>query len=37
MCIVINDKSQDSKAKHSSYDGLIYLKYITQFAGKRLF
>jgi len=24
MCIVINDKSQDSKAKHLSYDGLFH-------------
>ena len=37
ICIVINDKSQASKAKHLSYDGLLYCKFITQFAGKRIF
>ena len=24
ICIVINDKSQDSTAKHLSYDGLLH-------------
>ena len=30
ICIVINDKSQDSMAKHLSSDGLLYYKCITQ-------
>ena len=36
-CIAINDKSQGSIAKHLSYDRLLYYKYITQFAGERIF
>jgi len=34
---VINDKSQDSTAKHLSADELLPLKCIIQFAGKRIF
>ena len=37
MCHVINDKSQDSTAKHLSCDGLIHYKFITQFAGETIF
>ena len=37
ICIAINDKSQGSIAKHLSYGGLLYYKYITQFAGERIF
>ena len=37
ICIVINDKSQGSIGKHLSYDGLLYCKYVIQFAGKRIF
>ena len=33
MRISINDKSQ---CKHLSYDGLLYYKYIIQFAGDRI-
>ena len=33
ICIVINDKSQDSTAKHLSYDGLLHYK----FASERMF
>ena len=36
-CIVINDKSQGSIAKHLSWDGLLHYKFITQFAGERIF
>jgi len=36
ICIVINDKSQDSTAKHLSCDGLLRCKFITQFAGERI-
>jgi len=36
-CVVINDKSQDSTAKHLSCGGLLHCKFITQFAGKRIF
>jgi len=36
-CIAINDKSQDSTAKHLSCDGLLHYKFITQFAGKKIF
>jgi len=37
--IVINDKSQGSRAKHLSYDGVLHLHYrlINQFAGERIF
>ena len=36
ICIVINEKSQDSTAKHLSFDGLLHCKFITQFAGERI-
>jgi len=36
ICIVINDKSQDSTAKHLSCDGLHHT-FITQFAGEIIF
>ena len=36
ICIVINDKSQGSTAKHLSCDGLHYT-FITQFAVERIF
>ena len=29
ICIVINDKSQDSMAKHFIYDGLLHYKFST--------
>jgi len=37
ICIVINDKSQDSTAKHLSCDGLLHYKFIIQFGGERIF
>jgi len=37
ICIVINEKSQDSIAKHVSWDGLLHYKFIIQFAGERIF
>jgi len=33
-CIVINDKSPGSIAKHLSSDGLLYYKFIKQFVLK---
>ena len=36
ICIVINDKSQGSIAKHLMCDGLLRYNYITQFAGERI-
>jgi len=36
IIIVINDKSQDSTAKHLSYDGLLHYKFVNR-AGKRIF
>jgi len=36
-CILINDKSQDSTAKHLSYDGLFHYKFVNHCAGKRIF
>jgi len=36
MCIVINDKSQGSAAKHLSCDGLLNSKFIIQFAGAKV-
>ena len=36
-CIVINDKSQGSIAKHLSWDGFVYYKFIAQFANVRMF
>ena len=35
--IVINDKSQDSTAKHLSCNGILHYNFIIQFAGKRIF
>ena len=37
ICIGINDKSQDSTAKHLTFDGLLRCTFITQFAGERIF
>jgi len=37
LCIVVNGKSQDSTAKHLSYDGLLHYKFIVQLAGEKLF
>jgi len=37
ICIVINDKSQDSTAKHLSYDRLLYYKFVNHCAGERIF
>ena len=37
ICIVINDQSQDSTAKHLSYDGLLHYKFFSHCAGKRIF
>ena len=37
ICIVINDKSQDSTAKHLSYDGLLHYKFVSHCAGKIFF
>jgi len=37
ICIVINDKSQGSTAKHLCCDGLLHYKFIIQFAGERNF
>ena len=37
FCIVINDKSQDSTAKHLSYDGLPHYKFVNHCAGERTF
>ena len=37
ICIVINDKSQDSTAKHLSYDGLLHNKFVNHCAGERIF
>jgi len=37
ICIVINNKPQGSIAKHLSCDWLLHNKFITQFAGKRIF
>ena len=35
--IVIDDISQGSIANRLSYDGLLHCKFITQFAGERVF
>jgi len=35
--IVINDKSQGSRAKHLSYDGVLHYRLTNQFAGERIF
>jgi len=38
ICIVINDKSHDSTAKHLSCDEFDdIMKFIIQFAGERIF
>ena len=37
ICIVINDKSQGSTAKHLRCDGLLHYKFIIQFADERIF
>ena len=37
ICIVINDKSQDSTARHLSYDGLRHYKFVNHCAGKKNF
>ena len=37
ICIVINDKSQDSTAKHLSYDELLDYKFVSNYAGERIF
>jgi len=37
ICIVINNKSEGSIAKHLSCDGLLHHKFIIQFAGERIF
>ena len=37
ICIVINDKSQGSIAKHLRNDELLYYTFITQTAGERMF
>jgi len=34
---VINDKSQNSTAKHFSYDGLLHYKFISHCASERIF
>jgi len=34
ICVVINDKSQDSTANHLSYDGLLHYKFVNHCAGK---
>jgi len=37
ICIVINDKSQDSTAKCLSYDGVLHYKFVNHCAGKRIY
>jgi len=37
ICIVINDKSQDSTAKHLSYDRLLHYKFVNHCVGERIF
>ena len=37
ICIVINDKSRGSIAKHLRYDELLYYTFIIQSAGERIF
>ena len=37
ICIVINDKSQDSTAKHLSYDGLLYYKFVSHCSREGIF
>jgi len=37
ICVVLNDKSQDSTAKHSSSGALLHYKFAIQFAGEKIF
>jgi len=37
ICIVTNDNSQDSTAKHLSYDGLLHYKFAIHCEGERNF
>jgi len=37
ICIVINNKSQDSTAKHLRYDGLLHYKFVSHYADERIF
>ena len=37
ICIVFNDKSQGSIAKHLRCDELLYYTFIIQSAGERIF
>jgi len=37
ICIVINDKSQGSIAKHLRCDEFLYYTFIIQSAGERIF
>ena len=37
ICTVINDKSQDSTAKHLSYDGLLHYKFVNHCAREGIF
>jgi len=36
ICIVINDKSQGSTAKHLRYNELLYCTFIIQSVGERI-
>ena len=37
ICLVINDKSQSSRADHLRNDDLLYYTFITKSAGERIF
>jgi len=37
ICIVINDKSQNSTAWHLIYDGLLRYKFVNHCSGERIF
>jgi len=37
ICIVINDESQHSIARHLSYDGLLHYKFVNHCASERIF
>jgi len=37
ICVVINDKSQGSIAKHLGSDNLLYCTFIIESAGERIF
>ena len=37
ICIVINDKSQDSTAKHLSYDWLLHYKFVNHCVREGIF